>query len=91
MEHDIAFHEAISRASRNPLFALIVSSFRIVTHQTWGMGWASRPTDQNRLDSINCHERIAAAITTQDVKTAEACMAEHFDLSVHALLAAGVV
>ena len=91
MEHDIAFHEAISRASRNPLFALLVSSFRVVTHQTWGIGWASRPTDQNRLDSINCHERIAAAITAQDVKTAEACMAEHFDLSVHALLAAGVI
>ena len=52
---------------------------------------ASRPSDQNRLDSINCHARIAAAITAQDVKTAEACMAEHFDLSVHALLAAGVI
>ena len=91
MEHDIGFHEAIARASRNPLFAVIVGSFRIVTHQTWGIGWASRPTDQNRLDSINCHERIAAAITAQDVKAAETCMAEHFDLSVYALLTAGVI
>jgi len=91
MEHDIAFHEAISRASRNPLFALIVSSFRTVTQQTWGIGWASRPSDESRLESLACHERIAAAIAAQDVKLAEACMSEHFDLSVHALLAAGVV
>ena len=91
MEHDIAFHEAISRASRNPLFALMVSSFGIVTQQTWGIGWASRPSDQDRMASVGCHERIATAIRNQDVKAAESVMAEHFDLSVRTLLAAGVI
>ncbi len=50
-EHDIAFHEAISRASKNPLFSLLVSSFRVVTQQTWHIAWHSRPSDVERHDS----------------------------------------
>jgi GntR family transcriptional regulator, transcriptional repressor for pyruvate dehydrogenase complex len=89
-QSDISFHEAIARASKNPLFALIVSSFRIITEKTWHIGWASRPTDQDRRNNVVCHKRIAAAILQQDAKEAEALMVEHFDNSVKALLAAGV-
>jgi GntR family transcriptional regulator, transcriptional repressor for pyruvate dehydrogenase complex len=89
-QSDISFHEAIARASKNPLFALIVSSFRIVTEKTWYIGWASRPTDEDRRNNVLCHKRIAAAILQQDAKEAEALMVEHFDNSVKALLAAGV-
>ena len=39
MEHDIAFHEAIAAASRNPMFSLIVTAFSGVTRQTWAIGW----------------------------------------------------
>jgi DNA-binding FadR family transcriptional regulator len=91
MEHDIAFHEAIARASRNPLFALIVGSFQVVTRQTWGIGWASRPTDRVRREAVDCHRRIAEAIAARDAKAAEMAMAEHFDASVKALLDAGVI
>lgn len=91
MEHDIAFHAAIGRASRNPLFALIVGSFEVVTRQTWRIGWTSRPSDADRLNSVDCHMRIAAAIAAGDQHLAEATMAEHFDKSVKALLAAGIV
>ena len=89
-EHDIAFHEAISRASKNPLFSLLVSSFRVVTQQTWHIAWHSRPSDVERRDSMACHMKIADAIVRQDTKDATAYMAEHFDNSVKALLAAGV-
>ncbi len=89
-EHDIAFHEAISRASKNPLFSLLVSSFRVVTQQTWHIAWHSRPSDVERRDSMACHMRIADAIARQDTKDAAAYMVEHFDNSVKALLAAGV-
>lgn len=89
-ESDIAFHEAIARASRNPLFALIVSAFRVVTEKTWYIGWTSRPTDAERHANVLCHRRIAEAIERQDARGAEALMAEHFDNSVKALLAAGV-
>jgi DNA-binding FadR family transcriptional regulator len=91
MEHDIAFHSAIASASRNPLFALLVGSFGVVTRQTWRIGWESRSTDALRLANIECHERIAAAIDARDPRAAEAAMAEHFDDSVKALLAAGVI
>jgi DNA-binding FadR family transcriptional regulator len=91
MEHDIAFHGAIAIASRNPLFALVVSSFGLVTRQTWRIGWESRATDVHRMASVECHERIAAAIEARDPRAAEAAMAQHFDDSVKALLAAGVI
>lgn len=90
MEHDIAFHEAIGKASKNPLFSLIVSAFRAVTHHTWQIGWSSRRSDEERRDSVACHIRIAEAIARQDAKEAEVAMAEHFDNSVKVLLAAGV-
>jgi GntR family transcriptional regulator, transcriptional repressor for pyruvate dehydrogenase complex len=91
MEHDIAFHGAIAVASRNPLFALVVGSFGLVTRQTWRIGWESRPTDVQRMASVECHERIAAAIEARNPRAAEAAMAQHFDDSVKALLAAGVI
>ncbi len=91
MEHDIAFHGAIAAASRNPLFALVVGSFELVTRQTWRIGWESRATDAQRMASVECHERIAAAIEAHDPRAAEAAMAQHFDDSVRALLAAGVI
>lgn len=90
MEHDIAFHEAIGVASRNPMFALIVGSFHVVTRQTWPIGWASRASNETRQESIDGHMTIARAIANGDPTTGEQAMAEHFDLTVKALLAAGV-
>jgi GntR family transcriptional regulator, transcriptional repressor for pyruvate dehydrogenase complex len=87
MEHDIAFHSAIAGASRNPVFALLVGSFSVVTRQTWRIGWDSRSTDAERLANV----RIAAAIEAREPRAAEAAMAEHFDGSVKALLSAGVI
>lgn len=90
MEHDIAFHEAIAAASRNPMFALLVRSFGVITRQTWAIGWNSRPNDALRMASVECHNGIAAAIAARDHRAGEALMAEHFDMSVKALLAAGI-
>ncbi len=90
MVHDIAFHEAIAQASRNPLFALIVSSFSVVTRQTWSISWVSRPTDAVRMESIATHEVIARAIQAGDPRAATDAMAEHFDQSVRALIIAGI-
>jgi DNA-binding FadR family transcriptional regulator len=91
MELDISFHAAVARASRNPLFALLVTSFAPVTRQNWAIGWAARPTDAERMDSIEGHGAIADAIRRGDAKAAEKAMADHFDLTVRALLNAGVI
>lgn len=90
MEHDIAFHETIARASRNPLFALIVGSFHVVTRQTWRIGWLARHTDADRYENVTCHEAIGSAIETGNRPVAEQLMAEHFDNTVKVLLASGI-
>lgn len=90
MEHDIAFHEAIGTASKNPMFSLIVGSFHVVTRHTWPIGWASRASNETRQESIDGHFAIAQAIANGDPARGEAAMVEHFDLTVKALLAAGV-
>jgi DNA-binding FadR family transcriptional regulator len=90
MAHDIALHEAIGRASRNPLFALIIASFSSVTRQTWSISWISRPTDAVRMESVEAHESIARAIAAADPRAATEAMAGHFDKSVQALINAGI-
>jgi GntR family transcriptional repressor for pyruvate dehydrogenase complex len=90
MEHDIAFHEAIGVASRNPMFALLVGSFHLVTRHTWPIGWASRGSNETRQESIDGHMIIAQAIANGDPAKGEQAMVEHFDLTIRALLAAGV-
>jgi DNA-binding FadR family transcriptional regulator len=90
MEHDIAFHEAIAAASRNPMFALVMGSFHFVTRQTWPIGWAARRNEEEHLTAISCHEAIARAIAERDPGTAATRMAEHFDITAAALLAAGI-
>lgn len=91
MELDMSFHEAIARASRNPLFALLVGSFRVVTRETWAIGWASRANDDARLESVSGHVAIATAIRERKPQEAEKAMADHFDLTVRALLNAGII
>ena len=90
MEHDIAFHEAIARGSRNPLFALMVGSFHVATRQTWRIGWLTRESNAARHESVGCHEAIAKAISAADRAEAERLMAEHFDDTVKLLLASGI-
>ena len=90
MEHDIAFHEAIGLASKNPMFAMIVGSFHVVTRHTWPIGWASRASNETRQESVDTHLAIAQAIANGDPAKGESAMVEHFDLTVKALLAAGV-
>src|SRR5262249_92467 len=90
MEHDIAFHEAIAAASKNPMFGLIVGSFRVVRGQAWAVGWTAGGSDAVRLANVALHEAIATAIADRDHRAAEARMAEHFDDTVKVLLAAGI-
>lgn len=90
MEADLAFHLALARASRNPVFELIVGAFQGITRQTWPMGWKSRTTPEARETMIATHEEIARAIAEGNPPAATAAMAIHFDESVRALLSAGM-
>ena len=90
MEHDIAFHLAIAKASQNPVFALIAGAFDGVTRQTWPIGWRSRESDEEQRLMVALHVEIAAAIRDGDPKAASDLMARHFDESVRALIGAGI-
>ncbi|MGV8984764.1 MAG: FadR/GntR family transcriptional regulator [Cypionkella sp.] len=90
MEQDLAFHMALARASRNPVFALIVGAFQGITRQTWPIGWKSRPTQAARDLMIANHVDIARAVAAGDPIRAVASMSLHFDESVRALLTAGL-
>ena len=90
MELDITFHGLIAQASRNPLFALLIASFRFVTRETFPIGWASQPNDDARLSTVAGHCAIASAIQDKKPQEAEKAMAVHFDVAVKALINAGV-
>lgn len=90
MELDIRFHELIAQASGNSLYGIIIGSFRVVTQQTWHIGWHSRATLENRTENIRCHHRIAKAINDRSPEQAETAMSEHFDSAINVLLRAGV-
>jgi DNA-binding FadR family transcriptional regulator len=90
MEADLGFHAALARASRNPVFELIVGAFQGITRHTWPMGWKSRTTAEARETMVATHEEIARAVDAGDPEAAAAAMAVHFDESVRALLSAGM-
>lgn len=90
MEYDLAFHAAIAAASRNPLFALIIGAIEGVTRQTWPIGWRSRNSEKEQLEMIDLHIAIARAIEAGQPQAARDQMARHFDVSVRALIEAGI-
>jgi DNA-binding FadR family transcriptional regulator len=90
MELDIEFHAQIARASGNALYAILIDSYGVITRRTWGIGWRARVNEEDRLENIRCHERIAKAIVIQDSIRAEAAMSEHFDSAVSVLIRSGI-
>jgi len=90
MEHDLAFHTALARASRNPVYSLLIGAFQGITRQTWPIGWKSRPTQAARDLMVRTHVDIARAVAASDPHQAAASMSLHFDESVRALLTAGL-
>ncbi|MBV2143382.1 FadR family transcriptional regulator [Falsochrobactrum sp. TDYN1] len=91
MEHDLCFHQEIARASKNPVFSIIIGAFEGATRQTWPIGWRSRATSREQGFMLDVHRLIAEAIRAGDPQSAQTHMATHFDESVRALLNAGIL
>lgn len=90
MEHDLAFHLAIAKTSRNPIFAMILGAFQGVSRQTWPIGWRSRKAEGKQEAAVVTHIELAEAIAVGDPQEARKLMAAHFDESITVLLAAGL-
>lgn len=89
MRHDIAFHQAIARASGNPLFTQIVRSFEPLMRTAVPAAWDTRRTQAQRTTILTLHQDIAQSIADRDETAAQTAMDRHFDASIADLFAAG--
>ena len=80
---DIAFHEAIAKASHNELFVQIVSSFAPLMQIAVPAAWSTRKAGQETDLMLERHPRVADAIRRRDPEAAAAAMDEHFDAAIH--------
>ena len=87
--NDIAFHEAIARASRNSLFVQIVSAFGPLMEVAVPAAWGTRVTEEEKTATIARHRAVARAIADGDPAAAVAAMNTHFDAAIDDILKAG--
>lgn len=85
--HDIAFHQAIARASGNGLFVQIIRSFEPLMTVAVPTAWRTRVTPEQRERILRQHHLIAEAIRTGDPEAAAGTMTDHFDASIGDLFA----
>ncbi|HST37453.1 MAG TPA: FCD domain-containing protein [Allosphingosinicella sp.] len=87
-KHDIAFHEAIARATHNALFVQIVDSFGPLMRVAVPAAWQTRVAEQHQRTMIERHRVVAQAIQRRDPVVATMAMGDHFDASIGDLLKA---
>lgn len=80
---DIAFHEAIAKASHNALFVQIVASFAPLMEVAVPAAWRTRKAGLHPDVMLDRHRRIAEAIRRGDADAAAAAMDDHFDAAIH--------
>lgn len=80
---DIAFHEAIARASHNALFVQIVASFGPLMEGAVAAAWRTRKAGAQPDVMLDRHRRVAAAIRDCNPIAAATAMDDHFDSAVH--------
>jgi len=85
--HDIAFHQAIARASGNVLFYTAIRSFEALMTITVPTAWHTRTSADQRAIMLEQHHRLAEAIANRDGAAALAEMNTHFDTSTADLFA----
>lgn len=83
---DIAFHQAIARASGNSLFTQIIRSFEPLMRKAVPSAWHTRTTLQQRAEILALHRDIGQAIADRDAVRAPELMDRHFDKSISDLL-----
>jgi GntR family transcriptional repressor for pyruvate dehydrogenase complex len=87
-EHDIAFHNALAKASHNALFVQIVASFAPLMEVAVPTAWRTRVAKRQKQVMIDRHIAVAAAIRDRNPAAAAEAMALHFDAAIGDLLKA---
>lgn len=83
---DIAFHQAIARASHNALFVQIVASFAQLMEVAVPAAWDTRVTEDQRTATFERHRMLARAIRDRDVAVAIVAIDDHFHTSIDEVL-----
>jgi len=78
LRHDLAFHVALARATRNPLFAMLIESMRAPLAASMRASHARRRGARNFAQAHAAHEAILAAVAAGDGPGAERAMRAHF-------------
>lgn len=86
--HDVAFHNAVARASHNALFVQIVASFAPLMEVAVPVAWRTRVAKKQKQLMLDRHHAIARAILERDPAAAAAAMVLHFDTAIGDLLKA---
>lgn len=87
VQHDIALHNLIAQATRNPLFHNIISSFGAVMQGP--ITAIGQPARENAELIVSLHERLAQAVADRNSANAAAAMKDHFYTSLRVLVDAG--
>jgi len=83
---DVALHQAIARASHNPLLHQIIRSFATMMQEAVPAAWQTRTTEVQRADVIARHRALARTIADRDPGAAHDVMTRHFDRSIDDML-----
>jgi GntR family transcriptional regulator, transcriptional repressor for pyruvate dehydrogenase complex len=87
---DVTLHTLLAQATGNPLFAMMLLGLRGPLEDSIAQGLKSRRTRDELLQIPALHDSIVQRVCARDGDGAAKAMAHHFDLSVAAILAAGV-
>ena len=90
IEADLLLHTTLAEASGNPLFGLMLEGLRVPLEDSMAQGLQSRRTRDEVLHVPDVHKAIVQRVCARDAEGAAKAMAHHFDLSVAAILAAGI-
>lgn len=80
--YDTALHQAIAKASGNPLFLQIIRSFAPMMTVAVPTAWRTRRTEEQRRAMIEQHQNLARAIADGDPAQARELMDGHFHASI---------
>jgi GntR family transcriptional regulator, transcriptional repressor for pyruvate dehydrogenase complex len=85
LTHDVAFHDAIAAASKNPFYVVLVEGCRASLATSIEVGLLHRFSDAELESVQTVHVEIARAIRERDAAAATDAMTRHFDEALMAL------
>ena len=78
IEHDMAFHDALARATQNQLFLLLLAPITDLLHDFRLVAYHHDP-NESLEGGLRHHRRILACVQAHDIAGARAAMGEHLE------------